>query len=93
MQLLMKLQKGAAKAEIERANEILEKHLGNTNDICKLVDAIYDMSQTVKERKGLKWNQKRKEKKTHEGPTRRIQKIEKKIKELKVKIKRKKEED
>ena len=62
MQLLMKLQKGAAKAEIERANKILEKHLGNTNDSCKVVDAIYDMSQTVKERKGLKWNQKKRKK-------------------------------
>ena len=36
---------------------------------------------------------KKKGKKPHEGPTRRIQKTEKKIKELKIKIERKKEED
>ena len=30
----MKLKKGVAKDEIDRANKILEKHLGNTNNIC-----------------------------------------------------------
>ena len=28
----MKQKKGLAKAEIDRANKILEKHLGNTNE-------------------------------------------------------------
>ena len=39
------------------------------------------MSQTIEERKGLKWNEKRKENKNLEGPNRRIRKLEKQIKE------------
>ena len=37
---LVKLKKGVAKAEIGRANKILEKHLGNTNNICTVIDSI-----------------------------------------------------
>ena len=37
---LMKLKKGVANAEIGRSNKILEKHLGNTNNICTVIDAI-----------------------------------------------------
>ena len=37
---LMKLKKGVAKAEVGRANKILEKHLGNTNNICTIIDAV-----------------------------------------------------
>ena len=37
---LVKLKKGVAKAEIGRANKILEKHLGNTNNICIVIDSI-----------------------------------------------------
>ena len=32
----MELRKGVAKGKIDRANRILEKHLGNTNNICNL---------------------------------------------------------
>ena len=37
----MKLKKEVAKAKIDRTNKILEKHLGNTNNICTVVDAVY----------------------------------------------------
>ena len=60
-ELLMKLKKRVAKAQIDRANKILEKRLGNTNNICTVIDAVYAMSQTIEERKGLKRNEKRKE--------------------------------
>ena len=80
---LMKLEKGVAKADIDRANKILEKHLGNTNNICTVIDAVYAMGQTIAERKGVKRNEKRKENKNQEGsPNRRIRKLEKQIKEL-----------
>ena len=68
----MKLEKGVAKADIDRANKILEKHLGNTNNICTVIDAVYAMRQTIEERKGVKRNEKRKENKNQEGPNRRI---------------------
>ena len=54
----MELKKGVAKAEIERANKILEKHLDNTNNIFTVIDAVYTMGQTIEERKGLKRNKK-----------------------------------
>ena len=72
-----KLEKGVEKAKIERANKILEKHFGKTNNICSVVDAIYALGQTFEKREGLKWNKKRKEKKNQERPNRRIRKLEK----------------
>ena len=68
---LMKLKKGVAKAEIARGNKILEKHLGDTNNICTVIDAVYATGQTIAERKGLKKNEKRKDK-NQEGPNRRL---------------------
>ena len=53
---LMKLKKAVAKAEIARANKILEKHLGNNSNICTVIDAVYAMGQTIEERKGLNRN-------------------------------------
>ena len=55
---LMELKKGVAKAEIERANKILEKHLDNTNNIFTVIDAVYTMGQTIEKRKGSKRNKK-----------------------------------
>ena len=49
---LAKLKKGVPKAEIERANRTLEKKLENTEDICKVVDAVCAMGRTIEERKG-----------------------------------------
>ena len=57
---LIKLTKEVAKAEIGRAKKILEKHLGNTSNVCTVIDAVYAMVQTVEERKGLKRNEKKK---------------------------------
>ena len=37
---LVKLKIGVAKAEIGRPNKILEKHLGNTSNICIVIDSI-----------------------------------------------------
>ena len=54
----MKLKKGVAKVEIGRTIKILEKHLGNSNNICTVIDAVYTMGQIVEERKGLKGNEK-----------------------------------
>ena len=42
--------------------KISEKHLNNNDDICKLIDVVYAMGRTIEERKGLKRNKKRKEK-------------------------------
>ena len=48
-----------------------------------VIVAAYAMGQTIEERKGLKkYMVKRKGNKNQEGPNRRIQKIEKHIKEL-----------
>ena len=47
-----KLKKAVPKAEIERANRILEKKLKTTEDICKVVDAVYATGRTIEERKG-----------------------------------------
>ena len=56
----MKLKKGVLKAKNGRESKILEKHLGNTNNICTIKDTVYAMDQTIEERKGLKRNEKRK---------------------------------
>ena len=76
---LMKLKKGVAKAEIGRANKILEKHVGDTSNICTVIDAVYGTGRTIDERKGLKRNEGKTENKNQEGPNRRISKLEKQI--------------
>ena len=79
----MKLKKGVVKAQIDREKKkMLEKHLGNTDNIFTVIDAVYAIGQTIKEKKGLKRNGKRIENKNQEGPNRRIGKLEKQIKEL-----------
>ena len=54
-----KAEKRSSKADIDTANKILKKHLGNTNNICTVIDAVYAMGQTIRERKGVKRNEKR----------------------------------
>ena len=49
----MKLKKRIAKAEVGRANKILEKQLGNTKNTCAVIEAVYAMGQTIEEREGL----------------------------------------
>ena len=53
----------------------MEKHLGNTNNICSVIDAVYGTAQTIEERK-------RKGNKNQERSNRRTRKLEKQIKEL-----------
>ena len=55
-----KAKKRSSKADIDTANKILKKHLGNTNNICTVIDVVYVMGQTIGERKGVKRNVKRK---------------------------------
>ena len=38
---LVKLKKGVVKTEIDRANEKLEKHFSNTNNISTVIDTVY----------------------------------------------------
>ena len=63
---LLKIKRGISKAEIDRANKILDKHLDNIDNICKVVDAVYAMGRTTEERKGLKRKEKRKGKKNNQ---------------------------
>ena len=78
---LRKLKKGVSKVELDRANKILEKHLDNTDDICKVVDAVYAMGRTTEERKGLKRKDKRKNKRTNEmGPTGGLENLKSRLK-------------
>ena len=67
----MKLKKGVAKAEIDRANKMLGKHLGNTNNIYTVI--VYPMGQLIEERKGLKRTKKRKGKKNKKDHTGRYE--------------------
>ena len=62
-----RVKKGVSKAGIDRANRILEKHLNNTDDICKVVGAVYAPGRTIEDRKGLKRNEKRKKRKIKMG--------------------------
>ena len=78
---LMKLKKGVSKVELDRANKISEKHLDNTDDICKVVDAVYAMGRTIEERKGLKRKDKKKNKRTNEmGPTGGLENLKSRLK-------------
>lgn len=46
---LIELKVNIGEGELANANKVLENHLGNTNDICKLVNAVYAMCRTIKE--------------------------------------------
>ena len=59
--------------------KILEKHLGDTNNICNVIDAVYAMGQTTEERKGLKRNEKRKDK-NQEGPNSQYKNLKSRLK-------------
>ena len=77
---LMKLKERIKRMELENVNKVLEKHLSNTDDICKIVDAVYAMGRTIEERLGLKRGEKKK-KRGNKGENRRIRKMEKRLKE------------
>ena len=74
---LLKIKRGISKAEMDRTNKILDKHLDNIDSICKVVDEVYAMGRTIEERKGLKRKEKRRgNKNNQDGPNRRIRKLE-----------------
>ena len=50
--------------------------------MCTVVNAVYAVGRTIEERKELKRSTKTKETKSKEGPNRRIQKLEKQIKNV-----------
>ena len=83
----MKLKMKITKVEFDNANKILENYLGETDDICKFIDAVYAMGRTVEERSGIK---RKKGTKTKQGncmrivnrdENRRIKRNEKQLKE------------
>ena len=77
---LIKLKERIKRKELENVNKVLEKHLNNTDDICKIVDEVYSMGRTIEELLGLKRGEKKK-KRGKKGENRRIRKMEKRLKE------------
>ena len=65
------------KVEIEIVNNVLQQHLGNTDNIRKVVDAVYAIGRTIEERLGIKRGNKKKKRKGENDENRRIQKPEK----------------
>ena len=78
---LTKLKVNIRETELANANKVLKKHLSNTDDVCKIVDAVYAMGRTIEERMGIKRCQKKTKKKGGRDKNRRIRKLEKQIKE------------
>ena len=77
-----KLKKGAQNSEIKAANVTLEKYLAQTNDICKITDAVYAMGRTIEELMGIKKKDYRRNNKT--SGNRRIRKLEKELKDTRI---------
>ena len=59
-----KLKKGVQNSEIKMANVILEEYLVQTNDICKITDAVYAVGKNIEERTGIKNKDNRRNNKT-----------------------------
>ena len=84
---LMKLKIKITKVEFDNANKILENYLGETDDICKVIDAVYAMGRTIEERSGIKREKGTKTKQgscmriVYRGGNRRIKRKEKQLKE------------
>ena len=51
---LVKLKVSIRETESANANKVLKQHLSNTDDICKIVDAVHAMGRTIEERMGIK---------------------------------------
>ena len=65
-------------------NVILEEYLAQTNDICKITDAVCAMGKKIEERMGIKKKYYRRNNKT--TGNRRIQKIEKELKDTRIMV-------
>ena len=66
------------------ANVILEEYLAQTNDIYKIIDAVYAMGRNIAERMGIKNKDYRRNNKT--SGNRRIRKIEKELKDTRTMV-------
>ena len=69
-------------SEIKMANVILEEYLAQTNDICKITDAMYAMARNFEERMGIKKKDYQRNNKT--SGNRRIRKIENELKDTRM---------
>ena len=78
---LIKIKVNISETELANANKVLEKHLSNTDNVCKIVDAVYAMGRTIEERMGIKRGKKKTKKKGERDENRRIRKLEKQVKE------------
>ena len=56
---LAKLKVNIKSTEIKNANRMLQQHVSDTNDICKVVDAVYAIGRTIEERLRVKQNRKK----------------------------------
>ena len=81
---LGKLKKGVQNSEIKMANIIVEEYLAQTNDTCKITDAVYTMGRNTEERMGIKKKDCRRNNKT--SGNRRIPKIEKELKDTRIMV-------
>ena len=81
---LKKLKKGVQNSEIKMTNVILEEYLAQTNDICKITDAVYAMGRNIEEHMGIKKEDYRRNNKTRGN--RRTQKIEKEVKDPRITV-------
>ena len=78
---LIKIKVNISETELANVNKVLEKHLSNTDNVCKIVDAVYAMGRTIEERMGIKRGKKKTKKKGERDENRRIRKLEKQVKE------------
>ena len=85
---LQKIKVKVKRKELEKANLILDKHLGENDDICKLVDAVYAMAKTIEQKLGMKPEGKKGNKIKGKGNNRRIRKLEDKLKKLRQAVAR-----
>ena len=65
-----------SETELANANKVLEKHPSNTDNVCKIVDAVYAMGRTIEGRMGIKRGKKKTKKKGERDENRRIRKLE-----------------
>ena len=78
---LIKIKVNISETELANANKVLEKHLSNTDNVCKIVDAVYAMGRTIEKRMGIKRGKKKTKNKGERDENRRIRKLEKQVKE------------
>ena len=67
--------------EIKNINGILQQHLSDRNDICKVVDALYAIRRMIEKRLGVKQNRKKRRKMSKNDENRRTRKMKKQLKE------------